>query len=157
MTKSKDNTSIVIWVEDKEEEELDGELQRLLAHKGIALCHLKNVDKLAEKLDSIEKEKSTTIRGFIIDMMLDGPNNLSSFGLNEITWNEDADAGRMLLEHVLKKTGSSYEDIPTLVLSVRMHLSKTDFSACKNTDVVIKRELSNPNWEKDLKKWVDNL
>ena len=157
MTEAKKNTSIVIWIEDKEEAELDSELKGWLGHKGIELWHVKSVDKLAEKLATIEEEKSITIRGFIVDMMLDGPNNLSSFGLPDVCWREDADAGRILIEHVIKKAGSSYENIPTLVLSVRIHLSNNDFSGFENIDVVIKRELGNPDWEKDLRKWVDRL
>ena len=147
--------SVVIWIENKAERKLHEELKTWLSSKGFELCHVENVDKLAEKLDGL---KVAEVRGFIVDMMLDGPNNLSSFGIKDVTWNHDvADAGRILLNHVLKAKASPYIDIPTLVLSVRPDLDKTQIIAYPKTALVMKRDLANQDWHKSLRKWVDEL
>ena len=123
--------------------------------KGFELCHVENVDKLAEKLDDMG---GAEIRGFIVDMMLDGPNNLSSFGMESIAWNHDVNsAGEILLEYVLKEKTSPYVNIPSLALSVRPDLDEKLILKYPNTKIIIKRDIAKPDWHKNLKKWVDEL
>ena len=155
MADAKPTKPIVIWIENKKEPDLHEDLKKWLSHKGIELCHVENVDKLAEKFEDVEV---ASIKGFIVDMMLDGPNNLSSFGMKNITWNHDVDdAGRILLNHVLKEKALPYIDIPTLVLSVRPDLDEKKIMAYPKTTLVIKRDIANPDWHKNLRKWVGNL
>ena len=158
MANTKPTKSVVIWVENKAETELHEDLKTWLFYKSIELCRVANVDKLAETLDDLHYVGTAAIRGFIVDMMLDGPNNLSSFGIKDITWSHDvADAGRILLNHVLKAKASPYIDIPTLVLSVRPDLDEKQIMAYPNTKLLIKRDIANRDWHKNLRKWVDDL
>ena len=155
MVDAKLTKPLVIWIENKKESELHADLKKWLFHKDIELCRVANVVKLAEKLDNVE---AAEIRGFIVDMMLDGPNDLSSFGIKDITWSHDvADAGRILLNHVLKAKEFPYIDIPTLILSVRPDLDETQIIAYPKTTWVIKRDIANRDWNKNLRTWVDNL
>lgn len=158
MADAKSTKPVVVWIENKMERELHEDLKKWLSPKGVELCHVTNVDKLAEKLDDLRPVGMALIRGFIVDMMLDGPKNLSSFGMPSIMWDHDIhDAGSILLDHVLKEKDSSYIDIPTLVLSVRPDLDETQIMAYPNTTLVIKRDIANLDWHKNLKKWVDDL
>jgi len=147
--------SVVFWIENKPEREIHKQLEKQLNNKDINLCHVTNVDKFAEKLDEVEL---SDIRGFIVDMMLDGPNNLSSFNKPEVEWDHDeTDAGGVILEHILKNDDSRYIEIPTMVLSVRPDIDKENLQQYKNTQQVIKRDIVNSNWLQELKAWVDGL
>ncbi len=146
---------VVFWIENKAEREIHQKLEKPLNNKGIGLCHVTNVDRLASKLDEVE---SSEIRGFIVDMMLDGPNNLSSFNQPEISWDHDeTDAGGIILKYVLKNDDSPYIEIPTMVLSVRPDIDKENLQKYKNTQQIIKRDIVDSNWLRDLKTWVDSL
>lgn len=151
MAKNKKN---VIWIEDNPESEIHKDLSKLLKRKGMDLFQVKNVDKLAVKLGEIE---SSSICGFIVDMMLSGPNNLSSFKKPGVEWDDDADAGDFILEHVLKNNDSAYIEIPTVVLSVRSDIDETKIKLYKKTEFVQKRDPLDSTWFQELKKWVQEL
>ncbi len=152
MPKSK---PIVFWIENKPERDIHKRLAKRLNNKGIDLCQVTNIDRLAVKLDDVEP---SAIRGFIVDMMLDGPNNLSSFGKPNIQWDHDkTDAGGIILAYILKNHDSPYIEIPTMVLSVRPDIDKENLQQYQNTQQVIKRDIVNPNWLQELIAWVDRL
>jgi len=91
-------------------------------------------------------------------MMLDGPNNLSSFGKRDIQWDHDeTDAGGIILKYILKNDDFPYIEIPTMVLSVRPDIDKENPQQYKNTKQVIKRDIVNPHWLQELIAWVDSL
>ena len=147
--------NIVLWIENKAERDLHEELEELLNAKGIKLRHVFNVDKLAVELENIQANR---IRGFIVDMMLDGSNNLSSFGKPEVEWDHDeTDAGKTLLKYILKEEQSDYLDIPTMILSVRTDIDDDFIKKYKKTQLIIKRDMVNSNWLGDLKKWINSL
>lgn len=146
---------VVFWIENKPERDIHKQLKKRLSNKGIDLCQVKNVDRLAVKLDDVEP---SDIRGFIVDMMLDGPNNLSSFDQPQIQWDHDkTDAGGIILKYILKNDGSDYIEIPTMVLSVRPDIDKENLQQYKNTEQVIKRDIVNQHWLQELIAWVDSL
>lgn len=152
-----ENKPVVIWIENKRERDIYGKLSRWLKDNGKELHQVKDVNRLSDKLDEIKNPSN--IHGFIVDMMLDGPNTLSSFGLPEVIWNHDVkDAGEILLEYILKKEGSPYIEVPTLLLSVRPDLdSENLIKKYNNTQQIIKRDIVNQSWLKELKQWIDQL
>lgn len=100
---------VIIWVENKlaDEQEINDYILKLLSNKGIELICAKDINLFALELDKVKKE---SIIGFIIDMMLDGPNDLSIFTLPNIKWEHDyEDAGGILLKWVIKSDTSEYK------------------------------------------------
>ena len=141
----------IIWIEDNDEDDISDLLKQ---GNNLDVIKVKDLDQLAILLDKC-KNDDIEIKGFVVDMMLSGPNTLASFGINEKWDHLLADAGEKLIRHVLRNNKFSYQDIPILILSVRTNLDENKY---ENTTTVIKRDALNTNkWREKITKWIRGL
>lgn len=147
---------IVLWLEDKNENDIHHSLTLWCQQHGMDLIKVDDLSFLAEELEIIKESKDSVIFGFIIDLLLSGPSNLSDFNIN-YKWNHlGDDGGLILIKEVLRSDKFIYQNIPILVLSVRAN-SVEKFKDFKKLVNIQKRDRFNKNWEKDIKKWIVSL
>lgn len=155
---------IVLWIEDKAENDIHHDIQQWCNDLGYTLVKENDLFEFAERLEEIKEEREkgnkVIIKGFIVDLLLSGTNDLSNFGVKTpAKWDHlQEDGGLMLIQHVLRDF-PEYQSIPILVLSVKASkLQELETFNFSNTTTIKKRDfLNEERWGKDIKHWIKEI
>ncbi|QTR51244.1 hypothetical protein [Candidatus Thiothrix anitrata] len=153
----------VVWLEDNPHEDSLLALSNYIEKKqdqGVYLRSATGIMQLRRHLDEAKAEEEI-VCGIILDIIVHGMTNLSSFERSDIRWGKGtADAGNKLIKYVFRSHKDNpwgyLSDVPILVLSVKVDISESEFKEFgDNIRVVQKYE--DDDWELEVKAWVEKV
>lgn len=126
---------VLLWIEDNSSKELRELIQKPAEKKELILVHVNGVQILHDELEKLTNDEDVIVKGIILDLMIYGTNNLSSFGYYDVEWEDAADAGEYLLKYVLRNENPKQEyltklelhKVPIQILTVKSETSSEDF------------------------------
>ena len=153
----------VVWLEDNPHEDSLLALSNYIENKreeGICLRSATGITQLRRQLDEAKAE-GEMVCGIILDIIIHGMTNLSSFERPDIRWGKGtADVGNKLIKYIFrsnKENPWSYlSGVPILILSVKVDISEDEFKEFgDNISVVQKYETY--TWMSDVEIWVNRV
>jgi hypothetical protein len=160
---------ILLWIDDNPSDEYRDLIQETANNKGLEVLTITGVSALQQELENLDANNNNTkidIRGIILDLMIHGADSLSDFGFSEVKWSDDGNAGKFLLEYVIRNKELTDENLNSLelynkkmlILTVKSDAQLEDFEKYGENIVLIhKYEQSDVDQEKYIRNWINEL
>lgn len=153
----------IVWLEDNPHEDSLLALSNYIERKQdqcVCLRSATGIMQLRRHLDEAKAENEM-VCGIILDIIIHGMTNLSSFERPDIRWGKGtADTGNKLIKYIFRgkkdNQWSYLSNVPILVLSVKVDISESEFKEFgENIKVIQKYE--GDNWESEVKAWIEKV